>query len=72
MLHFLAIEACSTATIWPFMLASSAAVCLSPPTKKAAGQKITIAAAVAHAARDLLQSSSQPWTYFAPICLTTM
>ena len=47
MLHFFAIEACSTATIWPFICASSAAVCLSPPTKKAAGQKMTIAAAVA-------------------------
>jgi len=47
MLHFLAIEACSIATIWPFMFASSAAVCLSPPTKKAAGQNTTIAAAVA-------------------------
>jgi hypothetical protein len=31
----------------PFIRASSAAVCLSPPTKKAAGQKMTIAAAVA-------------------------
>src|SRR3954451_853454 len=38
--------ACSIATIWPFMLASSAAVCLSPPTKNAAGQNTTIAAAV--------------------------
>jgi Staphylococcal nuclease homologue len=47
MLHFFAIEACSIATIWPFILDSSAAVCLSPPTKKAAGQKITMAAAVA-------------------------
>lgn len=46
--HFFAFEACSTATIWPFIWASSAAVCLSPPTKKAAGQKITTAAAVAN------------------------
>ena len=45
--HFFAFEACSTATIWPFIWASSAAVCLSPPTKKAAGLKITTAAAVA-------------------------
>lgn len=44
--HFFAFEACSTATIWPFIWASSAAVCLSPPTKNAAGQKMTIAAAV--------------------------
>ena len=47
MLHFLAIEACSTATICPFICPSSAAVCLSPPTKNAAGQKTTTAAAVA-------------------------
>ena len=33
--------------ICPFICASSAAVCLSPPTRNAAGQKITIAAAVA-------------------------
>jgi hypothetical protein len=46
MLHFLAIDACSTATICPFIWDSSAAVCLSPPTN-AAGQKMTTAAAVA-------------------------
>ena len=40
-------EACSTATICPFICDSSAAVCLSPPTKNAAGQKMTTAAAVA-------------------------
>jgi hypothetical protein len=45
--HFFAVDACSTATIWPFNCASSAAVCLSPPTKNAAGQKMTTAAAVA-------------------------
>ncbi len=39
---------CSIATIWPFIWASSAAVCLSPPTKNAAGQKMTTAAAVAN------------------------
>jgi hypothetical protein len=33
--HFFWIDACSIATIWPFICASSAAVCLSPPTKKA-------------------------------------
>jgi hypothetical protein len=48
MLHFLAIEACSTAIIWPFIWASSAAACLSPPTKNAAGQEMTTAAAVDH------------------------
>jgi hypothetical protein len=31
----------------PFIRASSAAVCFSPPTKKAAGQTMTTAAAVA-------------------------
>jgi len=45
--HFFAIEACSTATICPFIWDNSAAVCLSPPTRNAAGQKMTMAAAVA-------------------------
>jgi hypothetical protein len=59
MLHFLAIEACSTATICPFICPSSAAVCLSPPTKNAAGQKTTTAAAVA-------QPSLVRWLSCAP------
>jgi hypothetical protein len=46
--HFLTMEACSIATIWPFICESSAAVCLSPLTRKAAGQKMTTAAAVVH------------------------
>src|SRR5690606_11801433 len=47
--HFLRIEACSMACIWPFSRASSAVLALSPPTKKAAGQKTTMAAVVATA-----------------------
>jgi hypothetical protein len=46
--HFFAIEACSTAIICPFIWANSAAACLSPPTRNAAGQKMTTAAAVDH------------------------
>lgn len=49
----------SIATIWPFMLASSAAVCLSPPTKNAAGQNTTIAAAVT-------KPSFDRWLSWAP------
>jgi hypothetical protein len=45
--QFFAFDACSTAIIWPFICASSAAVRLSPPTKNAAGQNTTTAAAVA-------------------------
>jgi hypothetical protein len=39
--HFFAIEACSTAIICPFIWASSAAACLSPPTRNAAGLPAT-------------------------------
>jgi hypothetical protein len=45
--QFLRIEACSIASISPFNRASSAAVCLSPCTKNAAGQKMMTAAVVA-------------------------
>ena len=39
-------DSCSIATICPFIWASSAAVCLSPPTKNAAGQNTTMATPV--------------------------
>jgi hypothetical protein len=45
--QFLRTETCSIASISPFSRASSAAVCLSPCTKNAAGQKMIMAAVVA-------------------------
>lgn len=47
--HFFWIEAASMACICPLRLASSAVFALSPPTRKAAGQKMTTAAVVATA-----------------------